>query len=117
VENTVVTTLVVGGIGLLLLFLALLILYGLMYWMTSVLKDPLPDPESSAREEPDAPEEATAVYRAAAIAVALAQARQAPVPVSTRATTDATSTGSVSSWWALHHDRQLTCTPHTRRLP
>jgi Na+-transporting methylmalonyl-CoA/oxaloacetate decarboxylase gamma subunit len=92
VDNLIVTTLVVGGIGLFLLFLALLILYGLMYWMTSALKDPLSEPESLAQEEVGAAEQTTALYRAAAIAVALARARQAPNPASTRATTDATTT-------------------------
>jgi Na+-transporting methylmalonyl-CoA/oxaloacetate decarboxylase gamma subunit len=116
VQNLIVTTLVVGVIGLLMLFLALLILYGLMYWMTSVLKAPLPEATFSAREEPSAPEESTAIYRAAAIVVALARARQGPGTASATRGGDAADTGSVSSWWVLHHDRQLTHTPHTRRV-
>jgi Na+-transporting methylmalonyl-CoA/oxaloacetate decarboxylase gamma subunit len=116
VETLFVTTLIVSGIGLLLLFLALLILYGLMYLMTAVLQDPASGPVAPTQEEQGAPQETTAMYRAAAIAIALARARQAPRPANVGEGVEAAGSGFVSSWWTMHHHQQLTRDPHTRRM-
>ena len=118
-ENLFVVSLVVSGLGMLLLFVALAILYGLMYLMTTVLRDPSDTPVQAEPEEQRVPGGGEVRYRAAVIGVALARARQEPssagVPVAGEGIgADAQRLG-VSAWWALHHDRQLTHKPNTRR--
>lgn len=113
--NSIVIAIVISCLGLLLLFLALLILYGLMYGMTSVLKEPVPGPQAPARQEQAAAAETTTIYQAVAIAVALARARQAPGPAGPEAGSDVAGTRAVSPWWTLHHGRQLTHTSPSRR--
>jgi sodium pump decarboxylase gamma subunit len=110
-----VTSLVVSGLGMLLLFLALVILYAVMYVMPSVFRD------APGRAEPEQPEEAEAppgeeqMLRAAAIAVAVARAAQETSPAGVAAAGEGTSAGSISPWWSFHHDRQLTRKPISRR--
>jgi hypothetical protein len=103
-ENPLAISLIVSSIGLLLLFLALALLYGLMYLMTTVIKDPPTAPVGLPEEHREV------MLRAAAIAVALARADQELRPAGTPAADEI-----VSPWWALHHQRQLTRRSHTRR--
>lgn len=114
-ENLFAHSLVVSGLGMLLLFFALAILYALMYLMTKVLKDPASAPVRAEEEEPGVPGGDDAMCRAAAIAVALARAGQGVRPAGVPVTGESQGTGSVSPWWAFHHDRQLTRNPITRR--
>lgn len=118
-ENLLVASLVVSGLGMLLLFIALAILYGLMYLMTTVLRDPTAAPVQSEPEGEQVAGEEEATHRAAVIGVALARARQALSPVDVPAMGEGTGADAqhlgVSAWWALHHDRQLTHKPTTRR--
>jgi Na+-transporting methylmalonyl-CoA/oxaloacetate decarboxylase gamma subunit len=98
--NPLVAALTVSGIGMLMLFVAMGLLYGLMYGMTALIKDDRPaspnrggDPTSSPRE----------TQIAAAIAVALARAERE------MSTADAPQVKETNSaWWRLHHQRQLT---------
>ena len=124
-DNPLVISLVVTGIGMLMLFLALAALYGLMYAMTAVIKD---RPEAGAGEQGSrgaggqggrgAEEERVMRRRAAAIAVALARAERelgssgSPCPIGAPRAEQAASPWRVSAWRALHHQRQL-----TRKLP
>ena len=110
-ENGLVVSLAVSGLGMLLLFIALVILYGLMYLMTSVLRDPGAAPVRARPEEQRVPGGKEAAIRAAVIAVALARARQEPSPVGVPPGGE----GEVSAWWALHHDRQLIHKPNRPR--
>jgi biopolymer transport protein ExbB/TolQ len=145
-DNPLVISLVVTGIGMLMLFLALAILYGLMYLMTrmtnirAVVKD---RPEAGAAEEGSrgageqgsrgaeeqrskraeeqrskrAEEERVMRRRAAAIAVALARAERELGHIGTPGAEETTaSPWRVSAWRALHHQRQLTRNLPARRV-
>jgi Na+-transporting methylmalonyl-CoA/oxaloacetate decarboxylase gamma subunit len=113
-ENLLLISLVVSVVGMSLLFLALAILYGLIYLMTTVLRDP-EEARSDGFSRPIATEVATTnetgerdlALRAAAVAVALARAGQELSPIGAPPPAEAGDSGSGSRWWALHHSRQL----------
>jgi len=120
-ENSLVVSLAVTGIGMLALFLALALLYGLMYGMTALIRErPKAEDgkrESMAGEEKETAEEDGAMQRrAAAIAVALARAECELCATGLPGAEDFASPRTPSPWWALHHSRQLA--PHlpTRRV-
>jgi Na+-transporting methylmalonyl-CoA/oxaloacetate decarboxylase gamma subunit len=124
-DTPLVISLIVSGIGMLLLFLALAFLCGLMYLMTAFIKDrPKSEEEDATSKEAEerglrrpevSPEPVEGLVegiqrRAAVIAVALARAEQtlsatAVPPVEEAAT----------AWQTLHRQRQLTLRPPTRR--
>ena len=108
-DNPIAISLVVSGIGMLMLFLALILLYGLMYLMTTFIKDRTDEQEQGAGGRGQ--EARSRRLRAAAIGVALARAEQESVAVSTLAGEE-----PISSWRALHHQRQLTLNLPTRRV-
>ena len=114
-ENVFVTSLVVSGLGMLLLFFALVVLYAVMHVMPSVFKDAPSRPEPEEPEEAEAPVGEEQMLRAAAIAVAVARAAQEMSPVSVATAGAGTSADSISPWWSFHHDRQLTRKPISRR--
>lgn len=108
-DNPIVISLAVSGIGMLMLFVALTLLYGLMYLMTALLKDqPTNKPTNQLTAQPT--NQLTNKLQVAVIAVALARAEQ-----------DLDNVGAVeaqetaSAWRALHHQRQLTRNLPTRR--
>jgi Na+-transporting methylmalonyl-CoA/oxaloacetate decarboxylase gamma subunit len=114
-ENELVTSLIVSGLGIVLLFFALVVLYALMYAMPSVFRDAPLTPEPEKPDEAQAPAGKGEMLRAAAIAVAVARAAQeTSLPGSTVAG-GGTSADPVSPWWSLHHDRQLNRKPISRR--
>ncbi len=107
------TALVVTGVGMLALFVALALPYGLMYLMTTFIKDPPVATVELDQETPPAQDDA---LRAALIAVALARAEQetraaSVLPAASALAGDETS----SAWRALHHQRQLLRTPRARK--
>ena len=110
-DNPIVISLVASGIGMLMLFLALALLYGLIYLMTVLIKD-RPEVEVETEEQGKGrTEEQRAVRRqAAVIGVALARAER-----------DLATAGAlgaeepVNAWRALHHQRQLMLNLRTRR--
>ena len=114
--------LAISGIGMLVLFLALALLYGLMYALTGLTRK---RPEVGAKEEgsaaalPSTAEGAAALMsesvlrrRAAAIAVALARAERELPRATAGVAEEDTGRGRISPWRALHHQRQL-----ARNLP
>lgn len=109
-ENLLAISLIVSGVGLLLLFLALALLCGLMYLMTATIKDPLIAPVHSLEGHERVPGDKEVMFRAVAVVVALARAEWELRPIGTQAGDEA-----ASPWWALHHQRQLTRGPNTRR--
>ena len=120
-ENSLVVSLTVTGIGMLALFLALVLLYGLMYGMTALIRERPKagdgERESMGEGEKKAAEEEGAMpRRAAAIAVALARAECELCATGLPGAEDSASPRAPSPWWALHHSRQLA--PHlpTRRV-
>jgi len=122
-DNPIVISLVVSGIGMLMLFLALAFLYGLMYLMTTLIKDrPGVEEKGSMGEDVcgsvGADEQRAMRWRAAVIGVALARAEQERVvpPSVPPIGGEERGRGVVSPWRALHHQRQLTLNLPTRRV-
>ena len=111
-DDPLITALSVTGIGILVLFVALVFLYGLMYLMTEFTKDRT---ETGAKEKGGRgvdQQHQGMRRRAAVIAVALARAEQelggdgrpeAPGVASPRHD----ERGRFSPWRAYHHQRQL----------
>jgi Na+-transporting methylmalonyl-CoA/oxaloacetate decarboxylase gamma subunit len=117
VDNPLVTSLSITAIGMTLLFLALILFYGLMSLMMSVMQGRSTAAESAEAEAEDGGDEA--VLQAAAIAVALARAETAQpgelggISVEVEGTT----APAASTWWTLHHQRQLGPFSSARRRP
>jgi Na+-transporting methylmalonyl-CoA/oxaloacetate decarboxylase gamma subunit len=109
-DNPLIIALVVSGIGMLMLFLALTLLYGLMYLMTALIKD---QPTDQLTDQPvpetDLPR-FDQMQRAAVIAVALARAEQDTSSIRTTETKETTS-----AWHTFHHQRQLAHNTPARR--
>lgn len=114
-DNLLVHTLVVSALGMFLLFLALAFLYGLMYLMTTVLRDAPSAQAQPAVEEQQGSEDREAKLRAAVVAVVLARARREARPVAALPEGKAAPSAPTSPWWALHHGRQLGLDPNARR--
>ena len=126
-DHPLTTSLVVSGIGMLLLFAALAFLCGLMYLMTAFIKD---RPEAEEQETEGEKQEVSSdssprsaakgekretrlkAQRAAAIAVALARAELELGSISAPGADEA---GDLSAWRALHQQRQLSLNQPTRR--
>lgn len=106
-DNPLNISLTVAGIGMLMLFLALIFLYGLIYLMTALIKErPVAEKKVGmveGKSEGQEVEEHKALQRrAAVIAVALARAELDLSPLDAPRTEPA-----ASAWWALYHQRQL----------
>lgn len=116
-EDPLVVSLIIAGIGMTLLFLTLGFFYGLLSWMTATLQDRPATSLNAAGGNVEGAGEEEATIQAAVIAVALARARaeQGVSPVSARPEEPAAGAQLVSPWWALHHQRQLALNPKTRR--
>ncbi len=106
-DNLMVTAIVVSAVGMFLLFVALVFLYGMMYLMTSVLKDPTPESALPAEGPGTEAVDETVVWRAAAAAVALARAEHESRSARPSVPGETAEGGAVSPWWALHHSRRL----------
>ncbi|MBL7063596.1 MAG: hypothetical protein ISS49_05225 [Anaerolineae bacterium] len=122
-DNPIVISLVVSGIGMLMLFLALVFLYGLMYLMTALIKDrPGVEEKGSMGEgvcgSMGADKQRAMRWRAAVIGVALARVEQERVvpPSVPSIGGEEGGGGVVSAWRVLHHQRQLTLNLRTRRV-
>ena len=128
-DDPLTISLVVTGIGMLMLFLALAVLYGLMVLMTRMT-----DIRGLIKERPEAEtgeqgskgaggrrqEARDGKRRAAVIGVALARAERKLSEAGAPGAEEAASSWHASSWrvspWrALHHQRQLTPSLRTRR--
>ena len=120
-DHPLTTSLVVSGIGMLLLFLALAFLCGLMYLMTAYIKDRPEAEEQEAKSDPSPRSAAKGeeqgarpkAQRAAAIAVALARAE---LDLNSIGAPGADEAGDLSAWRALHQQRQLSLNQPTRRI-
>jgi len=100
-DNPLTLALTVSGIGLLILFAALAILYGLMYAMTALIKDrPNVEPEEPAPTVEADESASPAARRAAVIAIALARAELEQSPAGALPETG-------SNPWGQYHRRRL----------
>jgi Na+-transporting methylmalonyl-CoA/oxaloacetate decarboxylase gamma subunit len=109
-ENPLVIALTVSGVGLLILFGALVFLYGLMYAMTAIIRDrpdvkeEMPVPVVEADGKP-----AHVMQKVAVVAVALARAELE----SSLARSPEAEVG-LSPWGQYHRHRLLGMHPRTR---
>lgn len=99
-------------VGMTLLFLTLLLFYGLLSLLTIVFKAPAPTSGEGVGGSGDSPAGEEPMLRAAAIAVALArtEAERANLPALLPE-----EGAAASPWWVLHQQRQLTHGAGTRR--
>jgi hypothetical protein len=108
-ENPLVTALVITAIGVSLLFLSLVLFYGIISLLTAVTRErpkKAHDGANAGEERKDAPGQGALQAAAIAIALARAGAKQGPgalngVPAS------APSERDVTQWWSLHHQHRL----------
>ena len=110
-DNPVTISLVVSGIGMLMLFVTLTILYGLMYLMTWATTDRTSKEETPKEQVGEVEGVDEEEWRVAVIAVALARAELEQNVVGTGDVGEA-----VSAWRALHHQRQLARNMPVRRI-
>jgi len=113
-EEPLPVALVISAIGMTLLFLSLILFYGMLSLLMSVTRERATSGVSPEAEPAGAPE---TMLRAAAIAVALARAEAEPGPslADLAATAGTAGRGQVSPWWTLHHQRQMIPHPKARR--
>ena len=104
-DDTVVVALLISAVGLSLLFVALLLLYGLMVALTAVARDrvPSPGPTTPAPAGPaPAGDDQVRRAQAAVVAVALARAEREQ-----RAAVPPEPVGGWSPWRQFHAQRLL----------
>lgn len=109
--ETMREALYIAGFGTVILFGALACLVGLMYLLTTLLRDREPAPLESAQpvvQSVQPVQRATA--KVAAIAVALARAEAVEASAQARRAEAPQSTGG---WWTFHLQRQLLSHIHT----
>ena len=113
-ENPLTTSLVISAIGMSLLFLSLVLFYGILSLLTAITRERAKEAELQEPEE-HAPEHRA--LQAAAIAIALARIDTAQGPGSA-AQHAAASAGApdATSWWAVHHQQRLAGEKRRRRL-
>jgi hypothetical protein len=118
-DQDLIAALVISAVGITLLFLALALFYGLLVLLAVVFKGQasagVGGPEPAGPE----PERADAMLQAAAIGVALARADAERASSREFVPCGEATAGSpsVSPWWALHHQRQVTEKSGSRRVP
>lgn len=115
-------SLIITAIGMTLLFLSLVLFYGMLSLLTAFIKDKPTPPTQHVVErnegstEKDRSRREESVLRAAAVAVALARAEtEQSSKFPAEITTEASTRQQASPWWSLHHQRQLTPYPNPRR--
>jgi Na+-transporting methylmalonyl-CoA/oxaloacetate decarboxylase gamma subunit len=122
-NNSLLTALIISAIGMTLLFLSLVVLYGLLTLLAAVVKDGSSSVmRQTAKRKGTADGEAhdeqkDTLIQAAAVAIALARAEAeegaglGTIVIPAEAAADQ----PVSAWWSLHHQRQIGVTPGGRR--
>jgi len=122
-DESLRVALIISAIGMTLLFLSLVVFYGMLTLLAAVVKDKPP----TATQEPAGTSgmidravddgQAETKLRAAAVAIVLAraQAGEGAGPPGVDATEGVAAGQPVSAWWSLHHQRQITVSPDVRR--
>ena len=113
-ENPLTTSLVLTAIGMSLLFLSLVLFYGILSLLTAITRERA---REAARQEPEehAPEKRPLQAAAIAIALARVEAAQGPGSAGNAAGLSA-GTLDVTSWWSMHHQQRLAREKRPRRL-
>jgi Na+-transporting methylmalonyl-CoA/oxaloacetate decarboxylase gamma subunit len=113
-ENPLTTSLVITAIGMSLLFLSLVLFYGILSLLTAITRE---KPREEERQEPSAPAHQHRALQAAAIAIALARIEAAQGPGSAgEAAISPSGDRDVTSWWSMHHQQRLAGKKRPRRL-
>ncbi len=113
-ENPLTTSLVITAIGMSLLFLSLVLFYGILSLLTAITRERAREAE---RQEPEVHASERRALQAAVIAIALARIEAAQGPGS--AGKDAgVSAGALdtTAWWSMHHQQRLAGEKRPRRL-
>jgi Na+-transporting methylmalonyl-CoA/oxaloacetate decarboxylase gamma subunit len=113
-EEPLSVALLISAIGMTLLFLSLVLFYGMLSLLTSITRERA---AAGASSEAEPVGEAETMLRAAAIAVAMARAEAEPglSPAASPATEGIAGRGQISPWWTLHHQRDMIPHPKARR--
>lgn len=122
-DNSLLTALIISVIGMTLLFLSLILFYGLLLLLAAIFRDKpstLPQQAVGGEDAGDGgggggPEDARIQAAIVAVALARAEAEAATLPAVVVAPEGVAADQSVSAWWSLHHQRQITTNPDTRR--
>ena len=108
-ENALVTALVISAIGISLLFLSLVLFYGIISLLTAVTRDrsaTTPGWTDVTAEQEDTPP--ARALQAAAIAIALARAEaEGEAGIASDSVSLAPGDRDVTPWWSLHHQHRL----------
>ena len=117
-ENPLVTVLIISAIGMSLLFLSLVLFYGIISLLTAATSG-----RSAAAEERTVGAEtpgdlpADRALRAAVVAIALARAQaRGQAGGSSSAVPPSSGDRDVTPWWSLHHQQRLAGKGKPRRL-
>ena len=110
-ENPLTTSLVITAIGMTLLFLSLVLFYGILSLLTAITRERAREAEQQESEEHTPQHRA---LQAAAIAIALARVEAAQRPG--RADGAPAGTHDITSWWSMHHQQRLAGEKRPRRL-
>ena len=115
-DNPLVTVLVISVIGMSLLFLSLVLFYGIISLLTAVTRDRSSIPSASTDSvevQKDVPTDR--VLRAALVAIALARAEAQKAGKARGSVSLASGDCDVTPWWSLHHQQRLTGKGEPRR--
>ena len=113
-DNSLVTVLVISAIGMSLLFLALVLFYGIISLLATVTRDRSTAPAGiPAGEEEQREVSADRMLRAAVVAITLARAQAQGKTASSFSW--ASGNGDLTPWWSLHHQHRLAGKGKTRR--
>ena len=117
-ESSWGTTLVITAIGMSLLFLSLVLFYGIISLLTAVTRERPATPSGrtdGAEGQQDAPEDRA--LQAAAIAIALARAEaERRTGFASDSVIPTFGDRDVTPWWSLHHQHRLAENRKPRRL-
>jgi Na+-transporting methylmalonyl-CoA/oxaloacetate decarboxylase gamma subunit len=112
-ENPVIIALVIAGIGITLLFLSLVLFYGLLVLLTRLFPARETPDAASSKEHVEERERVVAAHQAkvqaalVAVAIARAEAEQGIARPGIPPAGETAGTRDVSPWWALHHQREV----------
>ena len=117
-ENSLATALIISAIGISLLFLSLILFYGIISLLTAVTRDRPATPPAranGAEEQKGAPADRALQAAAIAIVLARAEAEGAARKASSSAPL-ASGDRDLTPWWSLHHQHRLAKKREPRRL-
>jgi hypothetical protein len=117
VDNSLVIVLILSAIGMSLLFLSLVLFYGIISLLTAATRErsaASAGRTTGAKAQADEPTDQA--LRAAAVAIALARAKAKGQTARAGSSVTVASGGrELTPWWSLHHQRRLAEKGKSRR--